>query len=455
MHRFKPMAAAMALLSAQSAWAQLSLYGDLRIGLASIDFESRGGRMLLVDTASAYIGLRGVEALDEGRQLFFDLQQYVCLDGGQKVATDCAAPRDGFANRAGWLGLRGQWGELRLGRGHTPYEELTDRYDPSTGLGTGVAVRNETVLPRYARLEPAHAAPLVAAFGAAVAAQYGQPAAEQAMAGVNAALQATASGVRTATMLPALARMLEAPIQFDNAVRYDWGQLEQGWHGAAMLGLDENQTEGQAQTRRFSGNLGYHNGLQRPGQLRIDLAYDYTRHRHIAANSLRGQIAAGLQATEQQLEAGLLASGMPAPLAAGIRRALFTPTVYYPYVAAARSRTDNLMLATSYVLPFGRINLMAGHYRYLPEGEATARRRSWSASWEAGTSQWGAFIGYRDTGSLKVAGVNQHDGDHKLAIGYERYLSRRTKLISEAFALRLEDRIKPSRGYVLGVSHRF
>jgi len=98
---------------------------------------------------------------------------------------------------------------------------------------------------------------------------------------------------------------------------------------------------------------------------------------------------------------------------------------------------------------------MAGHYRYLPEGEATARRRSWSASWEAGTSQWGAFIGYRDTGSLKVAGVNQHDGDHKLAIGYERYLSRRTKLISEAFALRLEDRIKPSRGYVLGVSHRF
>ncbi|QNM97963.1 porin [Chitinimonas koreensis] len=472
MHTTTRLAAAIALASSLAAVAEVRLGGEMKIGVASLDFEHLGGRKQLVESASAHIDLYGEEALGDGLTALFDIKTYVCLDGDPKVSDDCL--RDGvvadpIGGKEAWVGLRHGDAKLRLGRGRTPLDELTDRYDPSTGLGTGMSAWVETVLPHAVRLEPARAAPLVAALGQAVyarayAAARGQgapaavadaaarQAAAQARGTVDGALAQLAAGLAEATRLPGIARSIEPDGTFDNAIRLDLGTLD-GWHASAMYGAGEDAQPGRAGASRLSAGAGYSSGRAGPGQFRIDLVFDQQKQRSVPATVVRGQVAAGLDAARGRLLAGLAQAGVPAGLADGIAAAVFTPALYAPYRYPADNRARHWLLGTSYVFPFGRLDLMVDRIG-LTTLAGEMRRSNWALNWETGTDRWGAFVGYRRLGASETAGVGGGDSARKIGAGFEYYLSRRTKLITEVLNNRIEGE-KARTGYVGGIVHKF
>ena len=59
-------------------------------------------------------GIRGVEALGDGNQLLFDLEEGFNLSNGAQATTNL------MFSRQAWIGSRGDWGELRLGRQYSP-----------------------------------------------------------------------------------------------------------------------------------------------------------------------------------------------------------------------------------------------------------------------------------------------------------------------------------------------
>lgn len=466
------LAAAIALALSASAAAGIRLGGELKIGVASLDFEHLGGRKQLIESASAHLDLYGEEALGNGLTALFDLKTYICIDGDPKVSDDCL--RDGvvadpFGGKEAWVGLRRGAVQLKLGRGRTPLDEVADRYDPSTGLGTGMRAWVETVLPRAARLEPARAAPQVAALGQAAYAQAyaaargrGAPAqvadtlarqaSAQATATVDGALARMAANLAEGSRLPSIGRYIEPDDTFDNAVRLDLGALD-GWHASAMYGTGEDAQPGRAAASRLSAGAGYSSGPAARGQFRVDLVFDQQKRRTVPAAAVRGQIAAGLDAARGRLLAGLAQAGVPAGLADGIAGAVFTPALYAPYRYPADDRARHWLLGTSYAFPFGRVDLMVDRIG-LTTLAGEMRRSNWSLNWETGTDRWGAFLGYRRLGASETAGVRSEDAARKVGAGFEYYLSKRTKLITEVLSSRIEGE-KARRGYVGGIVHKF
>ncbi|MDP4536634.1 porin [Alkalimonas collagenimarina] len=113
-----PLAAAILLgLIAPLQAADLTIYGRANL---SVDQLDNG-----VDSAtnassnSSRLGFRGATSLEGGLEAFFQIEQTIFLDEG----------RGNFADRDTFLGLRGDFGSLRIGQFDTPLKVIRARVD--------------------------------------------------------------------------------------------------------------------------------------------------------------------------------------------------------------------------------------------------------------------------------------------------------------------------------------
>lgn len=94
---------------------RLEIYGKLHVSadLNQTDLPDQDG--LSFSSNSSRIGFRGAYPLAPSLDLLYQIEQEIQLD-------DEAG--DGFATRESFLGAKGDWGELRLGRLDTPFKSL-------------------------------------------------------------------------------------------------------------------------------------------------------------------------------------------------------------------------------------------------------------------------------------------------------------------------------------------
>lgn len=123
-------AAALIGLIAAGAHAQpggnLTLYGRIDLNLTRVSGE--GWRM--DQSATSRFGLRGSEDLGRGLNAIFQLESRIHADTGSSES-----PR--FWGRESWVGLRGRFGTVRLGRTQSPAQRLASAYDPHGTDGIG------------------------------------------------------------------------------------------------------------------------------------------------------------------------------------------------------------------------------------------------------------------------------------------------------------------------------
>ncbi|GAB3253654.1 porin [Chitinimonas naiadis] len=105
------------------------------------DTNSSGQSMEINDLYSRW-GIKGEETLPNGAKAIFLIESAIALDN---TDTRFYVGRNAFASREGWVGLQGDFGTIKLGRGKTPYTLAVEYYDnfiathtfSSANFGTG------------------------------------------------------------------------------------------------------------------------------------------------------------------------------------------------------------------------------------------------------------------------------------------------------------------------------
>lgn len=140
-----PLMGAASLSHAQSF---VTLQGTVDLGIAHVKgSESSRTQMVSGSNTTSKLIFRGQEDLGNGMYAMFWLEAGFNADTGMGHTSNLNNQPSGntvasglIFNRRSIVGLGGRWGEIRLGREHTPnYEFYTPKYDPF-GLGTGVAL---------------------------------------------------------------------------------------------------------------------------------------------------------------------------------------------------------------------------------------------------------------------------------------------------------------------------
>ncbi len=130
-------------LAAPTAFADAEVYGKIR---GSVDFvtnnaeyvsgSKRDDSKMSVSNQTSRIGFKGSEDLGGGLSAIFQWENAVDLDTG-----------DGWEGaRNTYIGLAGDWGQVRIGRHDSPYKMSTGRLDPfSDTLGDYNAIIGKTL----------------------------------------------------------------------------------------------------------------------------------------------------------------------------------------------------------------------------------------------------------------------------------------------------------------------
>lgn len=116
---------ALAAMASMSAFAQSSvtLYGVADVWLGSVKTDVNGvsgvRQIVLNDggLSGSRFGLKGTEALGGGLKANFQIESGFDISNGK-------GSTDGLFNRQAFVGLSGGFGEVRLGRQYTAYDEL-------------------------------------------------------------------------------------------------------------------------------------------------------------------------------------------------------------------------------------------------------------------------------------------------------------------------------------------
>lgn len=120
------VAAAVAAPAALAADNEVVLYGQVNLGL---NITTQGTDQLKVSNISSRIGFKGQEDLGGGVKAFFKVETGILPDTGTApLNSDDKAM--GFGSREAWVGLKGDFGSVGLGRGKTPYTLATEELDP-------------------------------------------------------------------------------------------------------------------------------------------------------------------------------------------------------------------------------------------------------------------------------------------------------------------------------------
>jgi predicted porin len=111
------VAALTGAAAASAQTANVTLYGSIRVAVEVAKVSASGiasNRNTVVDNVSSRFGFRGSESLGGGVNAFFQLETGFASD----VGTGTIASRDAS------VGLNGGFGELKLGYGLTPYDDV-------------------------------------------------------------------------------------------------------------------------------------------------------------------------------------------------------------------------------------------------------------------------------------------------------------------------------------------
>jgi predicted porin len=140
-----PAALAIALSCGANAYAQSarSLYGRIDLNLTRVS----GQGWDMNQRSTSRLGVRGSEDLGGGLLAIFQLESAIDADVGGASASR-------FWGRESWVGLRGRWGTLRLGRSQTPSQRLAANHDPHStdgigSLGSAGLLIGLAALPRF------------------------------------------------------------------------------------------------------------------------------------------------------------------------------------------------------------------------------------------------------------------------------------------------------------------
>jgi predicted porin len=111
------LAALTGAAAASAQTANVTLYGSIRVAaeVARYNSGSAGSsRITSIDNVSSRFGFRGSESLGGGMNAIFQLETGFASDVGTGT----------IASREAWVGLNGGFGELKLGYGLTPYDDV-------------------------------------------------------------------------------------------------------------------------------------------------------------------------------------------------------------------------------------------------------------------------------------------------------------------------------------------
>lgn len=139
--------AALAAVGAASAQSSVTLYGVVDVGFNRVAGEGNGHIARQVGSgmnASSRLGVRGTEDLGGGLKANFVLEGTVQADSGVGFSSNTNnqpggvnTDANGFRfNRTSYVGLSGNFGEVRLGRDYTPVFNAQVAFDPFTFVGS-------------------------------------------------------------------------------------------------------------------------------------------------------------------------------------------------------------------------------------------------------------------------------------------------------------------------------
>ena len=118
------IASGFSMLPAIAAGDAVTIYGQMNLGLV-FDKNAYGTESTTrIDNlyTSSRLGFKGEEALANGIDAWFKLEQNVKPDTAGATST-------AFASREGWVGAKGKFGSLALGRGKTGYQLASEMFD--------------------------------------------------------------------------------------------------------------------------------------------------------------------------------------------------------------------------------------------------------------------------------------------------------------------------------------
>lgn len=115
--KFIALAVAAAVAPAAFAADEVVLYGQVNVAAVVDNTEDS---LFKIDGQSSRIGVKGTESLGNGMSAWFQIES--------KVAPDDATA-SGFATREGWVGLKGDFGGVQLGRGKSAFTKATEEFD--------------------------------------------------------------------------------------------------------------------------------------------------------------------------------------------------------------------------------------------------------------------------------------------------------------------------------------
>jgi predicted porin len=145
--RYLSLLALAMLAGAAQAQSSVNLYGRVDLNLTRY---SGGVGWRMDQSSTSRFGLRGSEDLGGGTNAYFQLESRINPQNGTNEANR-------FWGREAWVGLRGGFGALRLGRSLAPSQRVASNYDPhgTDGIGSMGSTTLLIGLSQLVRLESA------------------------------------------------------------------------------------------------------------------------------------------------------------------------------------------------------------------------------------------------------------------------------------------------------------
>ena len=113
------MAIAAGLAAPMAVMVDRTLYGKMKVSIGS-NKDAAGVKTTTIDSDSSRLGVKGSSAMDNGMSVTYKLEMATkgLIDKGTT-----------FGARDSWVGLKGGFGEVRVGRHATPFALSSDMFD--------------------------------------------------------------------------------------------------------------------------------------------------------------------------------------------------------------------------------------------------------------------------------------------------------------------------------------
>ena len=140
MKKLLAIAVAAALVAPAAAMAETTLYGKLHASYGEVK-DNAGNKRTGVESHASRIGIKGSHALNNGLEATYGLEYGIHLDGDNGASTygnsikslgsdsDSDSDSNGFTSRNQFVGLKGGFGEVRVGKHDTPAKLATAGQD--------------------------------------------------------------------------------------------------------------------------------------------------------------------------------------------------------------------------------------------------------------------------------------------------------------------------------------